>query len=392
MKPAYPAKPPLRVKLESLKAQHLYRRRQIVEGAQGADLVVDGRAMLSFCSNDYLGLANHPQVVAAFQAAAAHYGVGAGASHLVSGHSAAHHALEEELAAFVGAPRALLFSTGYMANLGVVSALTDRRGTVFEDKLNHASLIDAARLCQARVKRYPHADLGRLESCLAATTGQKLVLTDGVFSMDGDVAPIPGLTALARRDHTRLIVDDAHGLGVVGEHGGGSLELHGQHLEPPVILMGTLGKALGTFGAFVAAEEEVIEMLIQRARTYIYTTALPPAIAEATRVSLALARAETWRRECLEERISQFRRGAGELGLRLTDSNTPIQPILLGEPQAALVASAALREHNILVPAIRPPTVPAHSSRLRVTFSAMHSAAQVDRLLGALADLRVAKS
>jgi len=375
------------VQLERLRAQHLFRQRQIVEGPQATELTIDGRPMLAFCSNDYLGLANHPQVVAAFQSAAARYGVGAGASHLVSGHSAPHHALEEELAAFVGSPRALLFSTGYMANLGVVTALMDRHGTVFEDKLNHASLIDAARLCQARIKRYPHADLTRLQSQLATTSGTKLVLTDGVFSMDGAIAPLPELIELAQRHGAQVIVDDAHGLGVLGEHGGGTFEFYARRVRRPAILMGTLGKAFGTFGAFVAADEEVIETLIQRARPYIYTTALPPAVAEATRTSLALARAETWRRQCLRERIDQFRRGAHQLGLRLIDSTTPIQPVLLGEPQAAVAASAALRARDILVPAIRPPTVPPHSARLRVTLSAAHSAAQVDRLLDALANL-----
>lgn len=381
--------PYLRERIELLQAQHLYRQRLIVDGPQGVELTVDGRRMLSFCSNDYLGLANHPLVVAAFQSAAARYGVGSGASHLVSGHSAAHHALEEELAEFVGAPRALLFSTGYMANLGVVAGLTDRHGTVFEDKLNHASLIDAARLSQASVKRYPHANLKRLETQLSATSGQKLILTDGVFSMDGDVAPVPALIELAQQNGARLIVDDAHGLGVLGANGGGSFELHARPVRSPAILMGTLGKAFGTFGAFVAADEDVIETLIQRARTYIYTTALPSAIAEATRASLALARTETWRRDALRDRINQFRRGALDLGLSLLESETPIQPVIVGEPQTAVAASAALRAQAILVPAIRPPTVPPHSARLRITFCAAHTAAQVDELLDALAKLRI---
>ncbi len=379
--------PQLRAQLERLRAQHLYRRREIVESAQGVQIVIGDRTFLSFCSNDYLGLANHPEVVNAFQSAAAHYGVGAGASHLISGHSRPHHALEEELADFVGTPRALLFSTGYMANLGIVAALMDRHGVVFEDKLNHASLIDAARFCQASVKRYPHADLDRLQSLLVTADRSKLVLTDGVFSMDGDIAPLPRLMDLARARGARLLVDDAHGMGVIGTHGGGSFEYWGQPVRPPAILMGTLGKALGTFGAFVAAEEEVIETLIQRSRTYVYTTAIPPAVAEATRTSLHLVRSEPWRRQNLRERIDQFRRGARELGLRMLESTTPIQPVLLGDSDTALAAALALRQRDILVPAIRPPTVPRHSARLRVTLSAMHTAAQVDRLLDALAQL-----
>ena len=377
----------LRAQLERLRVGHLYRRREIVDSAQGVQLTIGGRACLSFCSNDYLGLANHPEVVKAFQSAAAQYGVGAGASHLISGHSRPHHALEEELADFVGAPRALLFSTGYMANLGTVSALMDRRGTVFEDKLNHASLIDAARFCQASVKRYPHADLNRLGSLLTVADGSKLVLTDGVFSMDGDIAPLTRLIDLARAHGARLLVDDAHGMGVLGAHGGGSFEHFGQPVKPPVILMGTLGKALGTFGAFVAAEEEVIETLIQRSRTYIYTTALPAAIAEATRASLRLVRSETWRRQNLYERIDQFRCGARAIGLGIMESETPIQPVVLGDPDAALAAALVLRQHDILVPAIRPPTVPRHSARLRVTLSATHTAAEVERLLDVLSHL-----
>ena len=373
--------------LERLQRQHLYRRRETVDSPQGVELVIDGRSFLNFCSNDYLGLANHPQVVEAFQSGVLRYGVGAGASHLISGHSRAHQALEEELADFVGAPRALLFSTGYMANLGAVGALTDRRGTVFEDKLNHASLIDAARLCQASVRRYPHGDLGRLQALLAESAGEKLVLTDGVFSMDGDIAPLSALTELARRHGATLLVDDAHGLGVLGAGGRGSCEIFRQPVASPLILMGTLGKAFGTFGAFVAAAEEVIETLIQHARAYIYTTALPPAVAEATRASLRLVRTEAWRRDLLRERISQFRRGAGELGLRVLDSATAIQPVILGDPDAALAAAAALRQHGILVPAIRPPTVARNASRLRITLSAAHTASHVGHLLDALARL-----
>ena len=365
--------------------QHLYRERLVLESPQGVEVRVGVETLLSFCSNDYLGLANHPEVVAAFRAGAERYGVGAGASHLVSGHSRAHHALEEELADFVGAERALLFSTGYMANLGVVSALTDRHDVIFEDRVNHASLIDAARLTRAKVSRYPHAAAERLAEMLVRNQRPGLITTDAVFSMDGDIAPLAELTRLASKHGMRLLVDDAHGFGVLGKNGRGSFE----HLEispaPPAILMATLGKALGVFGAFVAGEAALIETLIQRARTYIYTTALPPAVAEATRVSLRMVRTESRRREHLRELVAKFRGGAQSLGFVLAESTTPIQPLILGDAEKALEASRRLREHGILIPAIRPPTVPEGSARLRITFSAAHTATQVDRLLEALA-------
>ncbi len=375
----------------ALRVQHLYRTRRVLESPQGVEVRVGTETLLSFCSNDYLGLANDARVIAAFRSGAERYGVGSGASHLVTGHGVAHHALEEELAAFVGAERALLFSTGYMANLGVVSALLDRHGTVFEDKLNHASLIDAARLSGAQVKRYAHGDLARLEALLIAAEREgeerRLMLTDGVFSMDGDVADVARLVTLAQQHAAWLLVDDAHGLGVLGTHGRGTLEHFGLRPQAPLILLGTLGKAFGTFGAFVAGDEDLVEYLIQRARPYIYTTALPPAVAEATRASLRIVQEEGWRREVLNARIAQFRSGAAQLGLTLLDSPTPIQALILGEAQAAMAASDALRARGILVPAIRPPTVPAGSARLRVTFSAQHSAQHVERLLEALGAL-----
>ena len=373
--------------MQRLRAQHLYRTRRVLESPQGVEVRVDGENLLAFCSNDYLGLANDARVTAAFQNGAQRHGVGSGASHLVTGHSVAHHALEEELAAFVGAERVLLFSTGYMANLGVVSALLDRHATVFEDKLNHASLIDAARMSGARVQRYAHGDLTKLATQLDAKEGDGLILTDGVFSMDGDVADVARLATLAQRYAAWLLVDDAHGLGVLGAHGRGTLERFGLRPQAPLILLGTLGKAFGTFGAFIAGDEDLVEYLIQRARPYIYTTALPPAVAEATRASLHIVREEGWRRDVLNARIAQFRAGAAQLGLTLLDSPTPIQALILGEAQAAVAASEALRARGILVPAIRPPTVPAGSARLRITFSAQHSAQQVERLLAALAEL-----
>ncbi len=373
--------------LSQRRAQKLHRERLVLESPQGAEVHVGADTLLSFCSNDYLGLANDPRVIAAFQRGAARYGVGAGASHLVSGHGRAHHALEEELAEFVGTKRALLFSTGYMANLGVMSALTDRNDAIFEDRLNHASLIDAARLARAKVTRFPHADVDRLAGILAHAPAPKLITTDAVFSMDGDIAPLGELSVLASRHDARLLVDDAHGLGVLGNNGRGTLEHLGLPLVPPVILMGTLGKALGVFGAFVAGEEELIETLIQRARTYIYTTALPPAVAEAVRASLRIVQEEGWRRERLRKLVVQFCAGVDRLGLVLLPSPTPIQPVVLGTAEAALRASRHLREQGILVPAIRPPTVPEGSSRLRITFSAAHEEKHVDRLLEALANI-----
>jgi 8-amino-7-oxononanoate synthase len=377
-------------RLEQLHRRSLYRERLILDSPQGVEPRFGRESLLSFCSNDYLGLANHPQVVAAFRRGAERYGAGAGASHLVCGHSRAHHALEEELAEFVGAPRALLFSTGYLANLGVVSALMDRHGEIFEDRLNHASLIDAVRLSRARVRRYPHVGTEELSRRLAGGKGEKLIVTDALFSMDGDVAPLARLVALATEHNARLLADDAHGFGVLGVTGRGSFEHAGLRVEPPAILMGTLGKALGTFGAFVAGEAALIETLIQSARTYIYTTALPPAVAEATRASLKLARTESWRRERLRELVTRFRTGARELGFRLGNSETPIQPMILGEAPAALAAATQLRARGILVPAIRPPTVPKGSARLRITFSSAHTFEQVDRLLEALSSLRAA--
>jgi 8-amino-7-oxononanoate synthase len=384
---AFPGLQRIREALQRLRGQHLYRTRRVLESPQGVELRVDGDTLLSFCSNDYLGLANDARVIAAFRNGAERFGVGSGASHLVTGHSLAHHALEEELAAFVGAERTLLFSTGYMANLSVASVMLDRHGTVFEDKLNHASLIDAARLSGAQVKRYAHANLTQLETLLDSTGGERLILTDGVFSMDGDVADVARLAALAQQHASWLLVDDAHGLGVLGQHGRGTLEHFGLRPQAPLILLGTLGKAFGTFGAFIAGDEDLIEYLIQRARPYIYTTALPPAVAEATRASLRIVQEEGWRRDELNKRIAQFRSGAAQLGFTLLDSPTPIQVLILGEAQAAVAASDALRARGVLVPAIRPPTVPAGSARLRVTFSAQHSAQHVERLLETLATL-----
>ncbi len=365
----------------------LYRRRRVLESPTGAEVVADGRRLVNFASNDYLGLAGHPAVAQALADGADRWGAGSGAAHLITGHQAAHHALEEELAAFTGRERALLFSTGYMANLGVVSALLGRGDTVFEDRLNHASLIDAGILSRARLRRYAHADAADLEARLAdATGGAKLVVTDGVFSMDGDVAPLPELAAACARHDAWLMVDDAHGLGVLGDSGGGSLAAAGLDGEAVPILMGTLGKAFGTFGAFVAGSDELIEFLIQAARPWVYTTALPAAVAEATRAALRLVREEPWRREKLAAHVARFRAGARERNLPLMESATPIQPLLVGDAERAVEVSAHLQKTGLLVPAIRPPTVPAGTARLRITFSAAHTEAQVDRLLDVLAE------
>jgi 8-amino-7-oxononanoate synthase len=342
--------------------------------------------MLGFCSNDYLGLANHPEIIAAMQRGADEYGVGAGASHLVTGHSEAHHALEEELAEFTGRPRALLFSSGYMANQGVITALLGRNDTIYEDRLNHASLIDAALLSRASSKRFPHCDMTALSQQMKPQeSGDSLVAVDGVFSMDGDIAPLSELAKICREKAAWLMVDDAHGIGVLGEGGAGSLEHLSLGLDDVPILMGTLGKAFGTFGAFVAGSEELIETLIQQARSYIYTTAYPPALAEATRASLKLVIEESWRRERLHDLIKRFRAGAEQLGLPLMPSDTPIQPLLAGTAEMALSWSGKLEQQGILVSAIRPPTVPEGSARLRVTLSAMHLDEHIDRLLEALA-------
>jgi 8-amino-7-oxononanoate synthase len=316
------------------------------------------------------------------------WGVGAGASHLLAGHTAAHHALEEELADAVGRPRALLFSTGYMANVGVLGALLDRRAAVFSDQLNHASLIDAARLSRAEVQIYPHCDVAYLQQLLAAANApRRLVVTDAVFSMDGNLAPLAELAGLAQRTGAWLMADDAHGFGVLGPQGAGSLAQAGLDTTAVPVLMGTLGKALGCFGAFVAGSEALIETLIQQARSYIYTTALPPALAEATRVALRLAREESWRRDRLAALIERFRAGAGQLGLPLLASATPIQPLLAGSSARALAWSAHLEDSGLLVPAVRPPTVPPGTARLRIVLTAAHGESDVDRLLDALATL-----
>ena len=373
-------------RLAERRTANLYRQRPLLESPQGPLVMVDGRPLLAFCSNDYLGLANHPQVIEAWRAGAEKWGVGGGASHLVIGHSTPHHELEEALAEFSGRPRALLFSTGYMANLGAVTALVGQSDTVLEDRLNHASLLDAGLLSGARFSRYLHNDAASLAKRLGKAGGNTLVVSDGVFSMDGDLADLPALCAEARKTGAWVMVDDAHGFGPLGATGGGIVEHFGLGVDDVQVLVGTLGKAFGTAGAFVAGSEELIETLVQFARPYIYTTSQPPALACATLKSLELLRSEHWRREHLNALIQCFRAGAQAIGLQLMDSATPIQPILVGDSARALQLSQLLRERGLLVTAIRPPTVPAGSARLRVTLSAAHSQAQLELLLEALAE------
>lgn len=343
---------------------------------------------MSFCSNDYLGLANDPRVVDALRRGADRFGVGSGASHLVTGHHRAHAALELELAEHVGAQRALTFSTGYMANLALGQVFARRGDLVLEDRLNHASLIDAGLSSRAELRRYAHADAGQARKILErrnpARGSGALVVSDAVFSMDGDIAPVKALISVCDEHDALLALDDAHGLGVHGPGGRGTLAHCGLAPVGRVLVMGTLGKALGTFGAFVAGDDLLIETLLQTARTYIYTTAIPPALAEATRTALAIARREDWRRESLRALIDRFRDGAGELGLALAASETPIQPVLVGESVEAVRISSALRDLGFLVVAIRPPTVPKGTARLRVTLCADHTPGDVDRLLDAL--------
>lgn len=372
--------------LAARKQEQLYRTRLTLEGPQDVVVRIDGCDYLSFCSNDYLGLASHPKVIAALQEGADRFGVGSGAAHLITGHSYAHQALEEALAEFTGRPRALLFSTGYMANLGVVGALTGRGDSVIEDRLNHASLLDAARLSGARLVRYAHADMQSLERKLSAGTGQRLLASDAVFSMDGDCAPLRDMQVLADRHAAWLLVDDAHGFGVLGEQGRGWCVDQLGAGRDGVVLMATLGKALGTSGAFVAASEPVIETLIQQARTFIYTTAAPPAIAWATLKALALLQRDTSLRERLLRNIAYFRERAFAVDLPMMPSASAIQPLLVGDTSRAVALSDALRRRGLLVSAIRPPTVARGAARLRITLSARHSIEQLDRLVTALLD------
>lgn len=385
----------LEQQLAQLDAQSLRRRRRVTESPCAPRVQVDGRSMLAFCSNDYLGLAAHPRIVNALQEGASLYGAGSGASHLISGHSRAHAELEERLAEFVAPQiadaRALYFCTGYMANIAILSALSGGGADLFSESLNHASLIDGARLSRAHVQVYPHGDLGQLASLLAASTAaNKMVVTDSVFSMDGDLAALPQLLALCEQHDAWLVVDDAHGFGVLGEHGRGVLE-HYALSSPNLVYMGTLGKAAGVAGAFVAAHKSVIEWLVQRARPYIYTTAAPPAIAHALLTSLDIIEGSegSERRAHLQTLIAQWRGALQPKRWQALASDTAIQPVIIGANDEAMKIAAALYEQGLWVPAIRPPTVAVNTARLRVTLSAAHTAAEVTQLVEALQQLEL---
>jgi 8-amino-7-oxononanoate synthase len=382
-------------RLAELDAAHLRRRRRVVAPTDGPRMRVDGRPMLAFCSNDYLGLACHPALADAACAAAREYGVGAGASPLVSGHSEANAALEDALARFVGLPRALYFYAGYATNIGIVPALAGDGDALFSDALNHACLIDGARLSRAQIRRYAHNDLHALDQALASCNARrKLVISDAVFSMDGDVADIPALLALCERHDALLLLDDAHGFGVLGPHGRGALAqagLTGRRASRRVLYMATLGKAAGVAGAFVAGDEHLVEWLLQKTRSYIFATAAPALLAQALRASLRLIEQEEWRREHLARLIGRLRHGLQE-ALRGSDwqlgaSNTAIQPLVIGSNDAALAVMDGLQAKGLWVPAIRPPTVPPGTARLRIALSAAHTEQDIDRLVAALADL-----
>jgi 8-amino-7-oxononanoate synthase len=377
----------LAVQLAAIDAAGLRRSRRLLQSPQGPRVKVDGREYVAFCSNDYLGLAAHPELVAAARRGAADFGVGAGASHLILGHSEPHQSAEQALARHVAFPRALLFSTGYMANIGAVTALVGRGDAVFADRLNHASLNDAALLSRATFRRYPHCDLKALERLLAGSgAGRKLIVTDAVFSMDGDLAPVPGLLELAERHDAWLLLDDAHGFGVLGEGGRGTLAHFGIH-SPRIIYVGTLGKAAGVFGAFVAGTVEVVETLVQRARAYIYTTATPPMLAYAVLRSLDIIVEEQWRRMHLQRLVGRLRDGLARSRWRLAESQSAIQPLLIGDNAEALWVADQLAERGFLVPAIRPPTVPQGTARLRISLSAAHGEDEVERLIAALDEI-----
>lgn len=357
---------------------------------------VEGRELLNFCSNDYLGLASHPRVIESLRQGALRYGVGSGASHLVCGHSAAHHMLEEALADFTGRPRALLFGTGFAANTGTLGALLKAGDTVLQDRLNHASLLDGALASGARLRRFAHSDTAALAAQLTHVSAQGcdksacLIAVDGVFSMDGDIAPLAAMAQLGQQHAAWLMVDDAHGFGVLGERGAGSTEAAGLGMSEVPVLMATLGKALGCAGAFVAGSEDLIEALLQLARNYVYSTAMPPAVAVAGLTALNLMRQEPERRACLLARVAQFRQGAKALGLALVAGATgAIQALIIGDARRAMYISKKLAERGLWVAAIRPPTVPAGTARLRITLSAAHTEADVELLLAVLADCEI---
>lgn len=376
--------------LAERKLQHRYRTRRITRSPQQVEMIVDDRNIISFCSNDYLGLANHPLVKQAMIDGINNYGAGSGSAHLVSGHSFAHHQLEEELAEFTGYPRAILFSTGYMANLGLCQALLDKNDYVFEDRLNHASLIDGGLISGARFQRYLHNDISNLEQKISKALNkntERLVLSDGVFSMDGDIANIPALSSLCKKTDSWLMIDDAHGFGTMGKTGKGCLQHFSLGSNDVPAYMATLGKAMGTAGAFIAGSDDLIESIIQKARTYIYTTAMPAAMADATRCSLKILQDEPDHLHNLNVNILYFNDCCTDAGLKVENSVTAIQPLLIGEDEKVVQISQQLFDNGFLVTAIRPPTVPAGTSRLRITLSAKHTKEHIERFIETLSTL-----
>ncbi len=374
----------IKKQLQNINKKHLHRAVYSLETPQGPEIRIEQKNYLSFCSNDYLGLANDPDILDAIKAGVDQFGLGSGASHLVSGHSIAHDELEARLAEFTGRPRALLFSSGYLANLAVITTLCQRHDTLFMDRLNHASLIDGARLSSARLQRYHHRDSKHLREIMEHHNHARLIISDGIFSMDGDMAPLGELASLAREKKTMLMVDDAHGIGVIGATGKGSLEHFGLDMDAAPILVGTFGKAFGTFGAFVSGSDALIELLIQKARPYIYTTALPPAIAHASCKALELIQQQPWRRNHLHHLVKYFRSLAKQAGLPIQKSDSPIQPLIIGDSKEAVQYAQHLKEQGILISAIRPPTVPQGTARLRITLSALHTETMVEQLIEAL--------
>ena len=368
--------------LDKKKLQQRYRTHRITESPQQARMNIDGQSVINFSSNDYLGLANHPDVVHAFKIATNQYGVGTGSAHLISGHTKAHQQLEEALAEFTGREQALLFSTGYMANIGVLNALGERDDVIYADRLNHASLLDGALLSKAKTKRYQHNDMASLKRQMKGQQqGNAIIVSDGVFSMDGDIADVPHLAEVAKSHQAWLMIDDAHGFGTLGKTGAGLLQQQHLSQDDVPILMATLGKAVGTAGAFIAGSKTLIEYLIQTARSHIFTTAMPAAIAVATSTSLKIIEKETWRRDKLQQLIQRFKQGAKAQGISLMPSNTAIQPIMVGSSEQAVAMSQKLLASGLLVSAIRPPTVAMKTARLRVTLSTLHSDEMVDELL-----------
>ncbi|MFT5425253.1 MAG: 8-amino-7-oxononanoate synthase [Gammaproteobacteria bacterium] len=375
----------LDAKLKARKEDNLFRNRQTIDSRQGAAVKIKGRCLINFCSNDYLGLSNHPEIVSAFKAGADEYGVGSSASPMVSGRFDIHQQLEEKLAKKTGREAALIFPSGYMANLAVATSFAGRSDAVFLDRLAHASLVDAARLSAAKLHRYKHVDTAALSLALEKSTAKtKLVLTDTVFSMDGDIAPVRKIAEVCKQNHAVLVVDDAHGFGVLGKMGGGLLEEDNIQPDQAPVLVATFGKALGTAGAFVAADKLIIETLVQFGRSYIYTTAQPPALASATLAALEVLEKEPWRRQKLHELVKRFKLGAEALGLDLLPSDTAIQPLSIGSSENAIRISENLRKAGFLISAIRPPTVPEGTARLRITLTAAHTEDQIDRLLDSL--------